>query len=410
MSTPAILVIHNFYRNKGGEDTVVAHEVAALRQAGAEVHELYFQNPHAGNSYSRLVRFFSGIFFNIKAYGQVFRKVRQHGISVVHVHNIFYQASPSVLWAARHAGARVVVTQHNYRLFCLNALFYRQGQQCTACFDARSFYTGVAHGCFRGSRSQSFFLAAALNLHRAVGSWHRAVDQFIIVNPAMRFYLEGMGIAPRRIHLKPNCIDDQPFTPYQQRSGHYLFAGRLEAEKGLPEILDSWQHFSMPLHIAGDGTLRHQVAAYSGDRIRYLGLLNNREMQRELATCRALLFGSRLMEGMPLSIIEAMASGVVCIARRTAVTQMLISDGVTGLLFDTDAGGASFRQAVQTFEQMTLAQRETMALAARRSYEQRFSLQEHIRHIAHVYGIALHLPAAARSGTALQEEVKAIAL
>lgn len=410
MSTPAILVIHNFYRNKGGEDTVVAHEVSALKQAGAEVHELYFQNPHAGNSYSRLMRFFFGIFFNLSAYWRVFRKVKQHHITVVHVHNVFYQASPSVLWAARHAGARVVVTQHNYRLFCLNALFFRQGQQCTACFDTGSFYTGVRNGCFQGSRRRSFFLASALNLHRAVGSWHKAVDQFIIVNPVMRMYLESMGIASRRIHLKPNCIADQPFTSYQRRGTQYLFAGRLESEKGLPEILDCWQQFHMPLHIAGDGSMRHHALALSGEHIRYLGLLNNEDMKQELATCRAFLFCSRLMEGMPLSIIEAMASGAVCIARRTAVTQMLINDGVTGLLFDTDPAGTSLRQAIQTFENMTLSQREKIALAARHSFEQKFSIQEHIRHIAHIYGIPLHLPEVARYPAPLQEEAKAVAL
>lgn len=410
MNTPSILIIHNYYRNKGGEDTVVMHETAALKKAGAEVHELYFQNPQASNSYSRLARFFSGIYFNLSAYWQVYRLVKQKKIGVVHVHNIFYQASPAVFWAAKNAGARVVTTLHNYRLFCLNALFFREGKQCTLCFDKQSFVPGVRHGCFRNSRWQSFFLASSLRLHYFLGSWHKAVDQFIIVNPLMQGYLTGLGIDANRIHLKPNCIADQPFVPYPKRKEHYLIAGRLESEKGLPEVLDAWKELTYPLHIAGTGSLRETVEARSGQAITYMGHLDPGAMRQELSSCRALIFASRLMEGMPLSIIEAMASGVICIAHTTDVTRMLVKDGVTGLLFDHNDGGQSLKRAVHTLESMTLAQRVQMSEAARRLYEDNFSMKEHLRHISGIYRMDLKLPAAEHPVRELLKEAPAIAV
>lgn len=393
MKTLSVLIIHNYYRFKGGEDTVVMHEVAALKKAGADVHELYFRNPQAANSYTRLGRFLSGIFFNLSAYWQVYRLVKKEKIKVVHVHNIFYQASPSVYWAARNAGARVVSTLHNYRLFCLNALFYRNGRQCTACFDKQSFLPGVRKGCFRNSRLQSLFLAASLRLHFFFGSWHKAVDQFIVLNPLMQGYLSGLGINPDRIHLKPNFITDQPFTAYGQRGNHYLVSGRLEPEKGLPEIIDAWKDLPYPLHIAGSGSMQQELQELSVDGITYLGHLDQGGMRKELSSCRGLIFASRLMEGMPLSLIEAMACGVICIAHATDVTRMLVKDGITGFLFDHNDGGQSLKKAVFMLEAMSLAQREKMSEAGRRHYEENFSIKQHLRHISGIYKMNLTLPA-----------------
>lgn len=392
MSTPNILLIHNFYRNKGGEDTVVMHEVAALKQAGARVYELYFQNPREGKSYSRLFRFFAGIYFNVSAYIRVRNLVRRHRIDVVHVHNLFYEASPSVLWAARHSGARVVNTLHNYRLFCLNALFFKEGAQCTRCVTEKSFRAGVHNGCFRGSRLQSFFLAAALQFHRWLDTWQKAVDQFIVVNPAMQFYLENLGVGAGRIHLKPNCIADRPYVPFEYREAHYLFAGRLEAEKGLAVILKTWEAVPLQLRIAGDGTMRQLLEQTNQPNIQYLGLLGEAAIQSEMACCRALIFGSRLMEGMPLSIIEAMASGTIVIAQATAVTRMLVADGITGLLYDENDLERGLGQVLQEFEAMSLAQKQDMSAQARKAYLDRYTIREHIRHIEQVYQVKLNVP------------------
>ncbi len=399
MNTPSILIIHNYYRHTGGEDTVVLHETAALKKAGAQVYELHFHNPEKVNSLSRLVSFFSGIFFNLGAFFKVYRLVKAHSVKVVHVHNVFYQATPSVFWAARWAGARVVATVHNYRLFCLNALFYREGRQCTVCYNKKSFAQGIQSRCFKGSRAQSFFLAASLRMHWALGTWHKAVDQFIVINPVMEQYLAGSGIPPQNIYFKPNCIADKPFSGYTRRQPFYLIAGRLESEKGLPEVLDAWKHLPFPLHIAGNGTMQQQIESIANGQIAYLGLLNQAAMQAALSSCRAVIFASKLMEGMPLSIIEAMATGAICIAHATEVTRKLVQDGVTGWLFHHDDGGKSLRRAVMKLEAMTLEERMQMSEAARKAYADNYSIREHLRHISHVYKIKLALPATGQQVT-----------
>lgn len=388
-----VLIVHNYYRHRGGEDAVVQHEVAALRKAGVAVQELYFHNPSEKKDPFKFFKFLSGLVFNCKAYLQVYRAVKRHQIPVVHVHNSFYQASPSVLWAARHAGAMVVATVHNYRLFCLNALFFRDGAECTACADQQTFKPGIRHRCFQQSRVKSLLLAGSLNLHRRLGSWKNAVDQFIIINPLMREFLVRQGIDDRKIYFKPNFVADIPYKGYEGRGSHFLAACRLEPEKGIAGLLKAWQNIDAPLHIAGTGSLTEFVRLSAKGNITYLGLLSPEQMKAERESCRALVFTSNWKEGMPLSILEAMASGLICIAQDSVATRQLIQDGVTGFLYQQGVAGAELSDKVAVVEQLTLDQLNALSMAARRYYENHFSLLPHLQRLSEVYQINLELPA-----------------
>ncbi|OLY93397.1 Glycosyltransferase involved in cell wall bisynthesis [Cnuella takakiae] len=397
MNQQNILIIHNYYRLRGGEDAVVQHEVAALRQAGAMVKELYFHNPSKERDPFKGWKLLSGLLFNCKAYLKVFRTIRQHNIRVVHVHNSFYQASPSVLWAARHAGARVVATIHNYRLFCLNALFFRDGVTCTVCDDQQSFKAGIRHRCFQQSRMKSALLAASLRLHRLLGSWQKAVDQFVIINPLMREYLLHQGIDAAKIYFKPNFISDTAYKGYELRGRHYLAACRLEPEKGIAGLLKAWKDITAPLHIAGAGSLQDLVKRSAVGSISYLGLLSPGDMKFQLSNCRALVFTSHWKEGMPLSILEAIASGLICIAQESVATRQLIQDGITGFLYRDDQPGNTLADKVELLEQMSLEERNTLSMAARRYYETHFSVLPHLQHISEVYQMNLNTQAGAPS-------------
>ena len=100
-------------------------------------------------------------------------------MDVVHVHNLFPLLSPAVLRAASDAGARVVVTLHNYRLLCLPATLLRDEAICESCVG-HTPWRGVVHRCYRGSVSGSAALASSLALHRGLRTFDR-VDLFLAV-------------------------------------------------------------------------------------------------------------------------------------------------------------------------------------------------------------------------------------
>ena len=131
----------------------------------------------------------------------------------------------------------------NYRLLCPAATFFRDGQVCEKCLGKAVPLAGVVHGCYRGSRSATAAVAAMLTAHRAVGTWAKAVDAYLVVTEFGRQkFIEG-GLPKEKLWVKPNCVDPDP-GPGDGGGGYAVFVGRLTAEKGIATLLDAWSRWA----------------------------------------------------------------------------------------------------------------------------------------------------------------------
>ncbi|TPQ27240.1 colanic acid biosynthesis glycosyltransferase WcaL [Bradyrhizobium guangdongense] len=118
-------------------------------------------------------------------------------------------------------------------------------------------------------------------------------------------------------------------------------AVRLAPEKGLPFLLEAMDalirlHPEITLRVAGDGPSRadlmESVKARGLERhVTFLGILNEAEIIGELQTADIFVLPS-LAEGLPISVMEAMAVGVPVISTNIAGTSELVEDGSAGLL------------------------------------------------------------------------------
>src|SRR5260370_41995368 len=109
-----ILVAHNSYQQVGGEDHVVAAEIAMLEAHGHEV-VLYRLSNHAVEGMSRLALGARTI-WRRAAFLDVQRLCRAHRPPRVHFHNTLPLISPAAYYAARAKGVAVVQTLHNFRV------------------------------------------------------------------------------------------------------------------------------------------------------------------------------------------------------------------------------------------------------------------------------------------------------
>ena len=143
-------------------------EERLLREAG---HDVASWTPAPGPELSR-ARLGSRTLWSTAAVGHVRHLIDRHRPQILHCHNLFPMLSPAVLRAARDRDSRVVVTLHNYRMFCLPATCVRDGEICELCLG-RVPWRGVVYRCYRGSLAGSTAMAASLSLHRAIGSFDR---------------------------------------------------------------------------------------------------------------------------------------------------------------------------------------------------------------------------------------------
>jgi glycosyltransferase involved in cell wall biosynthesis len=362
-----VLVAHNAYQLRGGEDAVVRSEVELLQSHGHEVR-LYSRHNDEIPAQGRL-RTAAQALWSARTTREVGELLGRWRPDVVHAHNTFPLISPALHWAARRAGVPVVQTLHNFRLLCLQGTMLREQQPCTRCVG-RAPLAGVVHGCYRGSRTQSAVLAASIMLHRGLGTWSRCVDRFVALTPFCRDQLVAGGIDAARVVVEPNFVD-LPEPPSQPRSA-LLYAGRLSPEKGTAVLAQALAGLPAgSVRVAGSGPQQPLLAGL--DACALLGPLQPEGVAQEMARAVALVLPSTCYEGFPRALVEAYASALPVIASRLGSLADLVEDGVTGLLVKP-ADPAALAGAMQ----WALAHPQRMAemgRAARLRYEEQYTPQ-----------------------------------
>lgn len=329
-----ILMLHNRYLVPGGEDLSTSAEAELLARHGHEVELLQQDNRRVaelGKARTALRTLWSR-----ESLQRIETKLRGGGFDVMHVQNFFPLWSPSVYYAASRCGVPVVQTLRNYRLICSNAVFFRENRVCEDCLGRYVPWPGVLHACYRDSRAASAVVAAMVGAHKFVGTWRTRVNLYIALSEfARQKYIAG-GLAAEKIMVKPNFIDPSPVVG-QGGGGYALFVGRLSPEKGISTMLEAWKTADapFPLKIAGDGPLVEAVkaAAAANPSIEYLGQIAPSATFDLMSRAEFLVFPSACYEGMPRTVIEALAAGTPVVASNIGAAASMVSHAETGFHF-----------------------------------------------------------------------------
>jgi glycosyltransferase involved in cell wall biosynthesis len=161
----------------------------------------------------------------------------------------------------------------------------------------------------------------------------------------------------------------------------------LTAKKGHAHLIEALPRVAarrpgIVLELVGEGPERERILARArelgvADRVRLLGAKSSEDVRARLAEARVFALPSvRLpsgrMEGIPVALMEAMATGVPVVATRLSGIPELVRDGDTGLL--VEPGDASGLAAALTSLLEDDARAAELAARARRLVEESFSL------------------------------------
>lgn len=366
MTAERVLVVHNGYRQRGGEDSVVTDELALLRRKGHEVAELRRDNQEIDAIGAPALA--AQTLWSRQTHRQALDLLRSFRPAVVHVHNTFPLISPSLYWACAQAQVPVVQTLHNFRLACPQAMFLRDGKVCESCLG-KTPWPALAHGCYRDSRAQTAVMVGMLALHRTLRTWERKVTRYIALNDFCRGKFIAAGLPATRVMVKGNFADIARQADPQPRRD-FVFVGRLSAEKGIEVLSRAWALCDgLKLRVAGDGPLRDRLA--SGAGVTALGALAAPEVLAELRSAIALVLPSICYENFPRTLVEACGAGLPVIASRIGALAELVEHGTTGLLFepgDAEDLARTLRWAAAHPQQMA-----AMGVNARARYEARYT-------------------------------------
>lgn len=397
---PSVLVVHERYRQAGGEDAVVEAECRLLTERGYRVERLTIDNERIDERAGKRaqLRLAAGTVWSFAAANVVRRLIARTRPDIMHVHNFLPLLSPSILAAAHEAGVGVVQTLHNYRLVCPVATLFRDGRPCEDCVGRSVAWPAVLHACYRSSKLASGVVATMLATNRARGTWSRDVDVYVAVSAFIRGRMIAGGLPKDRIIVKGNFvgsrrdpIGDGSSDDRRPSAAGMLFVGRLTTEKGADLLLETWRrHDNLPpLEIVGDGPLATQISddAAQMPRVQVAGLLDRAAVRERMDTARALVFPSRWYEGQPVTILEAFAAGLPVIAPNIGSIPELVDDGRTGLLFapgDPDDLARAVGWAASNDSQM-----REMGANARSEYERLHTPEANYGQLTAIYAQAL---------------------
>ncbi len=176
-------------------------------------------------------------------------------------------------------------------------------------------------------------------------------DAFIVLANAFRDRLTEMGYRGP-IYVETTAVDDsfflecRPSTGIRRRPGdpfRILFLTRIEKPKGVYEAIDAYRivrtrHPRAVLTVAGDGSeldgCRTYIAAHQVPDVTFTGYLQGDAKRAAFESSDCYLFPSHT-EGMPLTVLEAMAAGLPVVTTSVGAMSDFFEHGKMGYATDS---------------------------------------------------------------------------
>lgn len=207
-----------------------------------------------------------------------------------------------------------------------------------------------------------------------------------------RTYLNGVLDGYDRVRVVPNSVDLRRLERLPERNpdpGLVVSVARLVEKKGLPDLVEACgllaaRGVPVRLEIAGDGPLLGELkskAAAAGLAASFRGALPHEEVralyERAAVFCLPCVVASTGdRDGLPTSVLEAMALGVPVVTTGVNGLNETVIDGVTGLIVPEHDPASLADALARLLADPELASR--LAEAGRHHVEQGFTLERSV--------------------------------
>ena len=264
---------------------------------------------------------------------------------VIHFHNVSLMGAPAVLEYGGGPQTLRLYTIHEHWLVCPMHVLWRYGREpceTRSCLRCQ----------IRGARPPQWWRFTS-DLKRRLAK----IDAFIAPSEfTARKHAElGLRLPTRRLpHFTPDVPAGEAgregaaeVAPgHSGNSGYFLFAGRLEPEKGAQSLVQAFRRYrDAELWIAGEGSERGALEAASADlpHVRLLGRLSPGELTDYYRRAIGVIVPSLCYEVFGLTVAEAFAAGTPAIVR---------DRGALPELVDATGGGLRYRSEDELIEAM----------------------------------------------------------
>lgn len=349
-----VLMVNKFLYPNGGSETYIFQLGEELQRKGHEVQ--YFGMEHAGRivgnraeSYTADMDFHTGkirkllypfkIIYSFEARRRLTAVLRDMNPDVVHLNNINFQLTPSVIYAVRAYRKRtgrkvkIVYTAHDYQWVCPNHMMRipSDGKICFACRDGH-FFSCAKNRCIHESLVKSLLGALEGKLYHRLRTY-AMVDVIVCPSAFMKRQLDTDPILAEKTVMMHNFVERAAGTEETEVSSDYvLYFGRFSREKGIETLLKACRALpEIPFVFAGTGPLEALVEQEKNVENR--GFVTGEALRKLIAGARFSVYPSEWYENCPFSVMESQIYGTPVLVSDLGGTPELVQAGYTGELF-----------------------------------------------------------------------------
>jgi glycosyltransferase involved in cell wall biosynthesis len=221
-------------------------------------------------------------------------------------------------------------------------------------------------------------------------------DRVIVFSNLQRDLLHRLGVPLDRIAVIPNGVDPDRYCP-----GYYplarelnaerifIYQGRISTEKNVEALLKAWKLADMGpkcrLVIVGDGPLKPSLELAYGEElgIIWLGFEASEQRRIQLLQGADVFILPSWVEGLSLSLLEAMACGVACLATDAGADGEVLEQGA-GVVLNTQRVTLQLQTLLPLFRdhpEMT----QLLGRKARQRVMERYILSQNISQVEALY-------------------------
>jgi glycosyltransferase involved in cell wall biosynthesis len=230
-------------------------------------------------------------------------------------------------------------------------------------------------------------------------------DRVIVFSELQAEVLQRLGVPAERLAVIPNGVDPTTWRPAavgpspelpalrQRFAGRrvFLYMGRLATEKNVEALLKAWRLVrpaGCVLVIVGDGPLRGALQSNGEEAdVVWWGYEPSLEVRVALLQLAEVFLLPSLVEGLSLSLLEAMASGTACVATDAGADGEVLEGGA-GIVISTQGVTTQLRTLLPVLRDQPVLSAELGRRARQRALK-RYSLSGNIDALERLYATLL---------------------
>ena len=341
-------MVNKFLYPRGGAETYILKIANYLKGQGHEVQffGMFSKKNIVGNDaeqYTKEMDFHTSkmkrllypfkIIYSFEAKRKIKKIINDFKPDVIHLNNINFQLTPSIIDVAYKMKIPVVQTVHDYQMICPNHLLYNKNGICEKCING-SKWNCTKYNCIHGSKVKSIIGSIEAILYTKILGTYKKVSKYICPSSFLESkLLQASDIYKSKTLVLQNYIElDQESK--EKKEDYVLFFGRLSEEKGLKIFIEVCKKLpDIKFKIAGTGDLEN-LCENASPNIEYVGFKSGKNLKNLIAKAQFSVYPSIWYENCPFSILESESLGTPVITANYGGMKEMVEDGKTGILID----------------------------------------------------------------------------